>query len=949
MSGAMRRYRIRGCARGLAITFALLLWACGPGARADFCPPQSPQSDGMRDIMLVYANTNGWRQENFLPYVAYLDRGGRPRDWFYDAYLFMMFSGAPSGQTYIEGHTNRKDWEFYLDEEFAPGREFAALDATIDGAAREMCVSAPRVPVIVMVPYPSTKQKDFGDADGDGATENLSTDEGRGKAVAWFLREFVGRWKGRGFRNLKLWGFYWMNEGISPSDEGIVRMTAKEVHSLGYKFHWIPWFNAPGVEKWRELGFDLTIMQPNYAFIPPFGLRQIPDENRLTVAANMCRRLGMGIEMELNMGIDMDAKRMAPIDPRDRINLQLYLDHGDDSLDGYQRGAVRAYYQGYNAIAGLCHSGDPALRRLYDDLYQFHKGTYQRRRPYQPLDTADKCLADGLWNTRPDSRAAAIKISGPNAALTFPLGGARLVGDVRVHFQTGPAPTQVSLALDRGGEDDAFEEVATEDNIVLSEKDGGGFAVLTFPARLARRIRLNVDMARIPRLSVDEVLLMPASHLLCGYPYDIGPGATDPARCLTDGVMGGDDMAVWHGDRGEVRLTLPEERHAESLLVHFRRASDKSFSPRASVDAAAGMHPADKDGMALVPLDRPIRRIALTVEDPAAGAIAADEVALLPTRNLAAGCSYTYDPPFRAQYPDSGGRELTDGQTSEGFGDGKTVGWAKWSMARDVSIVLDIGTVRAVDAIEVHVQGGGYANVEFPERVTTAVSEDGSKWTWAAVSGGEPAQTKIREVGGSRSALGWLSVRTPGARGRFIRLRLMPKGWLMLSEIRVLSGGTNVASHQPYSIQPQPTGEEKYADNSNLLTDGFLARAGSGWKACAGLIAADPTVELDLGATHRIGTARVHVHGGGPGGVYFPERISVAISSDGKSWESVGETREHPAEDGKASAATFMGLTFEPRDARFLRFQAIRHGWVMIDEIEVFPARPAPKPPHQSP
>ena len=340
-------------ARRFVAVECMALCGFGPTAFADFCPPGSPQSDGMRDIMLVYANTNGWRQANFLPYVAYVDSAGKPRDWFYDAFLFMMFSGSPSGATYISGATDRRDWEFYLDEEFAPGRELAALDATIGSASRDMGMPARSVPIIAMIPYPSAKQKDFGDADGDGATEDFSTDNGRRKAVRWFLREFKARWEARRFRHLKLWGFYWMNEGISPADEAIVKATADEVHSLDCKFHWIPWFNAPGVTKWRELGFDLTIMQPNYAFIPPRGLRRIPDENRLTTAANICRRLGMGIEMELNMGIDMDARRDAAVDPRDRINLMLYLDHGDDSLDGYQKGAVRAYYQSYNAIAGL--------------------------------------------------------------------------------------------------------------------------------------------------------------------------------------------------------------------------------------------------------------------------------------------------------------------------------------------------------------------------------------------------------------------------------------------------------------------------------------------------------------------------------------------------------------------------------------------------------------------
>lgn len=900
--------------------------------RADFC---SPQSAGMRDIMLVYAQAGGWRAENFRPYVAYLDRAGKPVDWFYDAYLFLMFGGAPSGQAYIDGATDRKDWEYYLNEEFAADREFAALEATVESVAQALHVPAPTVPVIAMIPYPSAKQKAFGDADGDGATENLSADSDREKAVAWFLREFLLRWNSRSFRHLKLWGFYWMNEGVSPADESIVRAAARAVHGRDYKFLWIPWFRAPGVEKWRELGFDLAIMQPNYAFIPPSGRLRVPDENRLTTAANVCRRLGMGVEMELNMGLDLDAHRDAPVDLRDRINLRLYLNHGDATLDGYRDGAVRAYYQGYNAIAGLGVSADPALRCLYDDLYRFHKGTYAPHPPYQPLAAPEACLTDGRWRTRPDAAVKAVVLSGPQAMLTLPLEGPRLADDVRVHFAGDVPPQRVRLAVSASPSGGDFEEVAAVDEIALRPEDGGGFVTLTFPVRTVRQLRLTVETRVGESVAVDEVLLMPSAHLLCGSPYVVTDRAADPWGCLTDGVAGGGEKAVWPGARGEVRFDLPEAWYAKALMVHFRKTEGKAFSPRVSSDA--GSADADREGWATIPLNREVRALSLALEDSAAGRVAVDEVALLPARNLALGCAYTYDPPFRARYPDSGGRELTDGEVSGGFGDGKTVGWAEWSGAHEVAVCLDLGASYALEAAEAHVQGGGYASVNFPERVAVFVSEDGLAWTRAATSVGAPEKTASRDVGGSRCELGWVRLALPGVRGRYVRFRFEPKGWLMLSEVRVFSSGKNIAQNLPYSLNPQPVGEETYADNTGLLMDGYYVKAGSGWKACAGFDKADPTVTADLGVVRRVQAARLHVQGGGPGGVRFPDRVTMETSVDGTAWLFAGETSEHPAEDGRKAAAAFMGAVFEPRDARFVRFRVKRRGWAMLDEIEVLP------------
>ena len=82
----------------------------------------------------------------------------------------------------------------------------------------------------------------------------------------------------------------------------------------------------------------------------------------------------------------------------------------------------------------------------------------------------------------------------------------------------------------------------------------------------------------------------------------------------------------------------------------------------------------------------------------------------------------------------------------------------------------------------------------------------------------------------------------------------------------------------------------------------------------------------------------MHLVGGGPGAVYLPEEVSVFATEDGKAWTPVGVARDHPKESGDSSLTAFMGLTFEPREARFVRFHLKRHGWAMPEEVEVIPA-----------
>jgi hypothetical protein len=258
-------------------------------ARADFAPPESPRYGNMRDIMLAYMEPGHWAQRDFLPYVAYLDKaaGGVPRDWFYDAWLFLMFGGGPTGGDYINGSAKFSDWQFYVDQLFMPDRNLAALDACVEDVGRRLNSPGRVCRVIIMIPYLSPKVENFGDVDGDGQPENAALDADRIKAFRWAVDAILKRWGEQQYTHLRLDGFYWMNEGIGGADEAVGRATGEYVHEQRLNFHWIPWFSAPGFEKWRDLGFDLAIMQPNYAFMNVPAGAVVPDEDRLTRNANL--------------------------------------------------------------------------------------------------------------------------------------------------------------------------------------------------------------------------------------------------------------------------------------------------------------------------------------------------------------------------------------------------------------------------------------------------------------------------------------------------------------------------------------------------------------------------------------------------------------------------------------------------------------------------------------
>jgi hypothetical protein len=903
----------------------------------------------MRDIMLAYVGGGAWDVDHFAPYVAHLDREGRPTDWFYDSFLFLMYGGAPSGGSYYNGTATLADWKFYLDLLFDPEHCLAALNTSVARAGEKLGDNARVIPILIMIPYLSRTFQKFGDCDGDNVAENPAQDADRIKAFRWLVDEFRRRFHPEDFPHLKLWGFYWMNEGITGADEAVVRATADYLHSLNLGFHWIPWFRAPGVERWRDLGFDFVIMQPNYAFMNVPQGAVAADEDRLAQNAFLAETLGMGVEMELDSATERD--------PGQRLELQAYLNHGVSEASGYMHRAVGAYYQSSDYIARLYKSDLPACNRLYDDLYAFHKGTYQRR----PISLCEgvpctlngvpaPLLTDGKWLVRPEQMDRVLRTEGP-ARLELALPAGHLVGDVRVRIVATAdgrlqPPYRVVVSTSEDGK--TYTDAADASCPALFDFGGvrAGFAHVIFPPRRARAVRIGLESAPGTILGVDEVCIFPTPHALWGVRYQLGgellaaPESVSGEE-LTDGRVAADPTAPgalrWQG-AGRATFTCTDPPLLSSVGAHFRR-SPGSPLPRLRVSTDASnpssetMAPdGSAEGWLHVPLGRALVST-LTLEFGGGPGVAWDEVYAQPATNLARGKPYTVSPAFTARYGDTDGKELTDGVLTErGFSDGRTVGW----FSKEVTVWLDLGRVVPVEAVRLFTEGGGYAAVQFPDRVDLWGSSDGSTWRLLRTHP-QPLQLTLSEqAAGENHQLAWMAFVVDATPIRFLKVQAHAPGWLMLSEIEVLGGGVNVAAGRPYQLTPQPDSEQRYADSGARLTDGDISRPSTGWAKAVGWNQGEPTVVVDLLRPCRVDMVRVHCLGGGNGAVYFPQELRIATSVDGESWSEETVVTGAPAEAGNAQQVTYMTARLAVREARFIRVAAQRRGWFMVDEVEAY-------------
>ena len=773
---------------------ALAIVVLAAAAHAEY---PTPEQAGFHHCALIYdAPTRG--PEQLALYVAN-DRG-----WLFDAFLF-LHQMAQSGERTMSGQTTKSDWEAQLDRWFAPGRDLQALNEAIEQARRQHGDVAPRE-VMFSVPYLHPKVTDFGDVDGDGVSEDLSTPEGRARVAAWYMTEAQRRFEAADLPNLRLWGLYWMNEGASDADVAMVRQVADAVHAAGKRMLWIPWFKAPNWDRWREMGIDVAIMQPNYAFLTTHrgGVRR----NRLVVNARAAREGGLGVEIELAMAFRMPgAARL----------FRHYLRDGAADREGYQQAAT-AYYLGRDAVEQLAASTEPRERSILADLYAYVQGDVVA----EP-DPTVTWYVDGepvplLGDHRQDE---AIPLR--TAEADVPEGYCDAL-DVMLHEPDGAWAGLVTVEGRRAvGEPWKPAGWALRDRGV--ERDGP-WQVLTVPLagsweRLRVRFEGGDDPPQVSELAPQPALFAGADHLAVGAPYTFSHPAEahygDSGGELTDGRIPdtgfpSGETVGWNGPPAAITFDLEQPTEITHAEVHvqgggwaavyfpdsaFMIVSDDMPVRRTSGRGAMPPHfawfPAepividrrrsdrDMDGHLTFRPDEPVTaRYVTFVLDSVAHLMVSEVRIFSGGENVAAGREYSLQPPptpvrESQTYPDDG-HKLTDGQIT-GFAPRAVVGWH--DNDEDRSVVVDLQGPCRVDEVAMWTMTGAFAGIVPLPEARVALSEDGEHWT-------EVGSAQTEDAPDDPSTPCAAVVDCGGRTARYVRVTTRREAnWAMLSEIEV--------------------------------------------------------------------------------------------------------------------------------------------------------------------
>lgn len=310
-------------------------------------PPETPEARKAVESFSV---------EELKPYVGYYGKDGKLQDTFFDSVLFLPYSAY----TYSKYYKSAWGWKYYLDNTFAEGKNVDAMNTAAKEVGEELGVDC-NVQVFLSIFHPAPAYGEFpekfGDLDGDGIDDDIKDHETKKKAVKWMIDEHIRRFNEKERSNLSLCGFYWFEEEMNyyNADEFDVLFFARDyVHSMGYKFIWIPYYQAAGFCNWKELGFDIACMQPNYAFGTDKPL------SRLYTNAELTKKYGMCYELEIDqVGRYADSDRYKE-----------YLEAGIKT--GFMH-TVKMYYQECRAFYYAYKSDDAFIRSVYDDTYLFAK------------------------------------------------------------------------------------------------------------------------------------------------------------------------------------------------------------------------------------------------------------------------------------------------------------------------------------------------------------------------------------------------------------------------------------------------------------------------------------------------------------------------------------------------------------------------------------------------
>jgi hypothetical protein len=194
----------------------------------------------------------------------------------------------------------------------------------------------------------------------------------------------------------------------------------------------------------------------------------------------------------------------------------------------------------------------------------------------------------------------------------------------------------------------------------------------------------------------------------------------------------------------------------------------------------------------------------------------------------------------------------------------------------------------------------------------------------------------------------WELVQKVDLKTTFDRLRpeMLPDADLVRAETDTV---THAARGKPVDLTTPP--DSRYPGlGARSLTDGEVNPANYQAGEWLGFQGADLEAVIDLGTQQKLWSVAVRCLQSTDVGIYLPAKVEVAVSSDGETYDSVGEVQVSSAYAERGPLIRMLAVELTTQTARFVRVRVCNEGaipvgypaaglpaWLFVDEICVNP------------
>lgn len=241
-----------------------------------------------------------------------------------------------------------------------------ALEEAAGNLRQTLC--KPEYKASVYLPLMGTQIGFDGWGEIDGVALDFTNSSDQIAALKWLVDESIAAFNAKGYVNVELCGFYYINEGMRDGDIDILPVVTEYIRNKGLKTFWAPFSNANGTlptdeYHWDDYGFDEATYQINY-FPGNETLPAARDESYIEKIAERAATAGANIQMEL-------------------------CGQTKENISGIKKYFEGGIYYGYmerdfiswwimsdcETVEYLRDSEDEYIRSTYDEIYKFNKKT----------------------------------------------------------------------------------------------------------------------------------------------------------------------------------------------------------------------------------------------------------------------------------------------------------------------------------------------------------------------------------------------------------------------------------------------------------------------------------------------------------------------------------------------------------------------------------------------